>query len=487
MCRSCWKTLRFFSELEFVVVSTFIQNVSFRRAAGTFAKKIFLSTLSLWTLVASIICFASLVDVLKGFHSQLGVVYVFFLDVAGVCSFSLFVVTSSIHQLREQVLENAQRSTSCMDELRKQAQEKDERSSSCMDELCKQAQEHARRSTSGTKELRRQVQDLAKSVQHIRTLLTTVPRHTEVHTLLRDMLLEHRAHSDCQRREDAHTINTMRESLDTLLAQHNTMEHKSAQHADETDRELRALRCSHTALEEGVGGRFFQIATEIEVIKFVHAADDAETRSNQSQLEAALHALRCSHAALEEGIDGRCLQVAEGVVKKFGKEMHTWHMDDVVCREQLEGAIAELRHFEEQSELREEQHSEVRALSGSLQKAVRDLQEEVRRIDGKSEELTQLQQQSRMRTEGAADGLTEVRRALKDQEKLVQRMLTSREMRAEVMPHQRELDEIRRGVEEQEKLMLRHLASEASSEHRASSGPICAGVTDNVRTYLHLS
>ena len=56
-----------------------------------------------------------------------------------------------------------------------------------------------------------------------------------------------------------------------------------------------------------------------------------------------------------------------------------------------------------------------------------------------------------------------------EQEKLLQRVFTTFDVRAEVKSHETKLQEIRRGLEENEKLMLRLFASETASERKATS------------------
>jgi len=282
-----------------------------------------------------------------------------------------------------------------------------------------QQQDH--RLTGTTDELRREVQHLTASVQELRTQVA--------------QLHEHRAEIDCRLRQELNrfdlTVNTMQKSLGEISETHIATEKKSAQHADATDGELRALRCSLIALEET--------------------------------------------------IDSRCTHIVERVVKSFVSEMDTesqekqWQLQMDVSRswEQLEESerAAELRNVARQCELRDEQHSEVQALSRSLCCVVRNLQEEVQRLDGESKELSQLQKQSDMRTEVAADReeLAQVRRGLMEQEKLLQRVFTTFDVRAEVKSHETKLQEIRRGLEENEKLMLRLFASETASERKAIS------------------
>ena len=73
-----------------------------------------------------------------------------------------------------------------------------------------------------------------------------------------------------------------------------------------------------------------------------------------------------------------------------------------------------------------------------------------------------------MRTEGAADELAQVRRGLKNQEKLVQKVVTSFDVRAEVKCHGTELHELRRELSEHEKSMLRLFNNETASERKAT-------------------
>mmetsp|Transcript_58 Transcript_58/g.168 ORF Transcript_58/g.168 Transcript_58/m.168 type:complete len:394 (-) Transcript_58:248-1429(-) len=280
-------------------------------------------------------------------------------------------------------------------------------------------QQRDHRLPGNTDELRKDVQHLTTSVQELRTQVA--------------QLHEHRAEIDCRLREELNrfdlTVNTMHKSLGELWETHIATEKKSAQHADATDGELRALRCSHIALEEG--------------------------------------------------IDARCTHIVERVVKSFVKEMDTesqqkqgqLQMDVSRSWEQLVELELEeeLRNVARQCELSDEQHSEVQALSRSLRCVARDLQEEVQRLDGESKELSQLQ--SDMRTEVAADReeLSQVRRGLKDQEKLLQKVFTTFDVRAEVKSHETKLQEIRRGLEENEKLLLRLFANETASERKATS------------------
>ena len=137
-------------------------------------------------------------------------------------------------------------------------------------------------------------------------------------------LHEHRAEIDCRLRQELNrfdlTVNTMQKSLGEISETHIAAEKKSAQHADATDGELRALRCSLIALEET--------------------------------------------------IDSRCTHIVERVVKSFVSEMDTesqekqWQLQMDVSRswEQLEESerAAERRNVARQCELRDEQHSEDR-------------------------------------------------------------------------------------------------------------------------------
>ena len=130
---------------------------------------------------------------------------------------------------------------------------------------------------------------------------------------------------------------------------------------------------------------------------------------------------------------------------------------------------AEARSEMMQGQLRDiHQHSEVQALSGSLRKVLHEVQEDVQRLDGESNELSQLQKQLDMRTEVGANELAQVRRGLKDQEKLVQRIFASFDVRAEVKSQGTELHELRRGLAEHEKSMLRLFTNGTASERKAT-------------------
>ena len=73
-----------------------------------------------------------------------------------------------------------------------------------------------------------------------------------------------------------------------------------------------------------------------------------------------------------------------------------------------------------------------------------------------------------MRTEVGANELAQVRRGLKDQEKLVQRIFASFDVRAEVKSQGTELHELRRGLAEHEKSMLRLFTNGTASERKAT-------------------
>merc|ERR1712136_453072 len=129
----------------------------------------------------------------------------------------------------------------------------------------------------------------------------------------------------------------------------------------------------------------------------------------------------------------------------------------------VQDLAAELQSESMQAKLRDEQHSEVQALLGSLRTVAHEVQENVQRLDGESNELSQLQKKLDMRTEGAADEVAQVRRRLKDQEKLVQRVVTSLDVRAEVKSQGTELHELRRQLAEHEKSLLRLFTNETAS------------------------
>ena len=140
----------------------------------------------------------------------------------------------------------------------------------------------------------------------------------------------------------------------------------------------------------------------------------------------------------------------------------------------MEDSEAEVQNELKEAQLRDEQqHSEVQALSGSPRRVVHDVvQVDVQRLDAESNELSQRQKQLHMRTEVAADDLAQVRQGLKNQEKLVQKVVTSFEVRAEVRAEVKcqgtQLHELRRELAEYEKSMQRLFNSEMASERKAT-------------------
>ena len=136
------------------------------------------------------------------------------------------------------------------------------------------------------------------------------------------------------------------------------------------------------------------------------------------------------------------------------------HVADLAAEARSEMMQGQLRDFH--------QHSEVQALSGSLRKVLHEVQEDVQRIDGETNELSQLQKQLDMRTEVGANEHAQVRRGLKDQEKLVQRIFASFDVRAEVKSQGTELHELRCGLAEHEKSMLRLFTNGTASERKAT-------------------
>jgi len=319
--------------------------------------------------------------------------------------------------------------------------------------------------------------------------------------------------------------------LNELLAEHAAMKKQSEQEAGAVSRDMRALRQDHKALEYEIEGRFHHnveravkrtvsdIVTELgdtqrqlhvdvseirEEMAASHQAATLELQSvsercefrNEEHARTLCDALKTSNRemATKEDVSGlsRMLRsdlselrfsLNESQSQSLGMRLEVRSLDEQSAK--LRGEMREVATLEELRECRQlgstmhEQLVSAEASSRSLQLDVIGLQDEVQRLHGENQDLSKFQKLSDMRTEVTADReeLVEVRRGLREQEKLVQKVLTNYDVRAEVKSHQAELTEVRRGLKEHEKLMQRLFANETTSVTRTGKTTSLANST----------